>query len=231
MIAAHADTDTGLRRSGNEDSFLMQPERGLFAVADGLGGLSYGEVASRMAVEFLGAQEMGAFDDLTALVRTASGIIRRKGIELGGGTIGTTLTLAIVDGGYLRIAQVGDSVAFLTLPDGKGMQLTREHTVAEERRSAGRDDVEPYMEHVLTQCLGQEDEVVPDVFMREFPAGARLLLCSDGITKTVDRAAILESLRTSATPKVLVDGLIQAANANGGPDNSTAVAVFRAVCV
>jgi serine/threonine protein phosphatase PrpC len=227
MLLAYANTDTGLMRSGNEDSFLSLPKRGLFAVADGLGGQAYGEVASRMAVDLLCKEKADAFADLHALLQHVSASIRSRGRELGGGEIGTTLTLAIVEGGFLRIAQIGDSIAFMTAPDGTRLQLTREHTVAEERRSAGRRDIESYMEHILTQCLGQADEVMPDVLTREFPIGARLLLCSDGITKTVDRCAILETLQSAATPREAVDSLIKAANASGGPDNATAVAVFK----
>jgi serine/threonine protein phosphatase PrpC len=227
MTKSFAGTDTGLHRKGNEDSFLHQPERGLFAVADGLGGLSFGEVASKIAVDHLGAVDMAAFDDLAALVREISGKIRDKGNELGKGTIGTTLTLAIVEGMYFRIAQVGDSMAYLALPDGKNVQLTREHTLAEEYRKAGKTNIDPYLEHVLTQCLGQEAEVNPDVFVTEFPVGARLLLCSDGITKTVEDAEIYSVLRTGVDPKSIVEALIKKANERGGPDNSTVVVVFQ----
>jgi protein phosphatase len=226
MISAYAASDVGLRRECNEDAFLCLPERGLFAVADGLGGLAYGEVASRMVVEMLAAGEDESFEDMTAFVRTISETIRRKGFELGSGMIGTTLTFAMLRSGYLRIAQVGDSVAFLTTPSGESLQLTEDQTVAEERRRSGRSDIEPYMEHVLTQCIGQDGEVVPVVFMRPFPDGAHLLLCSDGITKTVDRADILKQLAAATSPAELVDSLIRKANLMGGPDNSTAVAVF-----
>ncbi|HNX05435.1 MAG TPA: protein phosphatase 2C domain-containing protein [Opitutales bacterium] len=227
MIKSYADTHPGMRRNGNEDSFLLQPERGIYAVADGLGGLSYGEVASGMAAEMLGSADMQAYEDLTGLVRGISVAIAKKGHELNSGTIGTTLTLAILDGGYARLAQVGDSLAYMVLPDGQGIQLTREQTVAEEYRRAGRTDFDPYMEHVLTQCLGQDREVMPDVFVREFPVGARMLLCSDGITKTIEDARIYEIVRTGSDPKSIVDTLISTANANGGPDNSTALVIFN----
>ena len=227
MIKSHADTHPGIRRSGNEDSFLLQPERGIFAVADGLGGLSYGEVASGMCVDMLSKSDMSASEDLTGLVRGISSAIAEKGHELNSGTIGTTLTLAIIDGGYARLAQVGDSLAYMILPSGDGIQLTREQTVAEEYRRAGRTDFDPYLEHVLTQCLGQDREVMPDVFVREFPENSRMLLCSDGITKTIDDAHIYEILRTGLDPKSIVEELIATANANGGPDNSTAVVLFN----
>lgn len=226
MIAAYAASDVGLRRERNEDAFLCLPDRGIFAVADGLGGLAYGEVASRMTVDMLAAGDDDTFEDMNVLVREISEAIRNKGRELASGMIGTTLTFALLRSGYLRIAQVGDSVAFMTTPSGDRLQLTEDQTVAEERRKAGRSDIEPYMEHILTQCIGQENEVVPVVFMRPFPEGARLLLCSDGITKTVDRADILERLAAATAPAELVDSLIQTANSMGGPDNSTAVAVF-----
>jgi len=225
-MIAFAATHTGLRRKGNEDSFLCQLEKGVFAVADGLGGLQYGEVASKMAVDFLGAQEFSTFDDLHALVRSLSADIYAKGMELCDSVIGTTLTLAVVADGYLRVAQVGDSVAFTVLPDGQGLQLTREQTVADERRRRGETNVDRYLEHVLTQCLGQKEEVVPDVLMRDFPPLSRLLLCSDGITKTVPKDLILEILREGESPQYVADFLIESANRSGGPDNSTAVVVF-----
>jgi PPM family protein phosphatase len=227
MTRSFAGTDTGLHRNGNEDSYLHQPDRGLFAVADGLGGLSYGEVASKMAVDRLASVDMLEFDDLSVLVNVISHEIWEKGQQLGKGTIGTTLTLAIVEGLYFRIAQVGDSMAYLVLPDGRNVQLTREHTLAEEYRKAGRTNIDPYLEHVLTQCLGQEGTVVPDVFVTDFPVGARLLLCSDGITKTVDDDSIYLALRGGSDPKEIVEGLIKRANDKGGPDNSTVVVVFQ----
>jgi len=225
MMMAYGDTHPGLRRSNNEDSFLCQPERGVFAVADGLGGLQYGEVASGMLVELIKAASLDDLADLQSFVRSASAKICRKGLELCSSTIGTTLTLAIVADGYLRIAQVGDSVAFMTFPGG-GLQLTREQTVAEERRHSGEIEVERYLEHVLTQCMGQSADVVPDVFTRDFPPSARLLLCSDGITKTVDRGGILDVLRNGESPESVVADLIAMANRAGGPDNSTAVVFF-----
>jgi len=228
MTKSFAGTDTGLHRNGNEDSFLHQPERGLYAVADGLGGLSYGEVASKMAVDRLASVDMLEFDDLPVLVNEISHEIWEKGQQLGKGTIGTTLTLAIVEGMYFRIAQVGDSMAFMALPDGKNLQLTREHTLAEEYRRAGRTNIDPYINHVLTQCLGQEGTVNPDVFVVDFPVGARLLLCSDGITKTVDEEDIYSALRKGSEPKEIVESLIKKANDNGGPDNSTVVVLFQA---
>lgn len=227
MIQSYADTHPGMRRGGNEDAFLHEPDRGVYAVADGLGGLSYGEVASGIAVEMLSKATAADFEDLTGLVRKISVAIAKKGAELKSGTIGTTLTLAILEGGYARLAQVGDSLAYMVLPDGTGVQLTREQTVAEEYRRAGRTNIEPYLEHVLTQCLGQEREVLPDVFVREFPVGARMLLCSDGITKTIDDASIYEAVRRGADPKSIVDALIRTANEKGGPDNSTAVVIFN----
>ncbi len=205
MIQSYADTHPGLRRGGNEDAFLHEPDRGVFAVADGLGGLSYGEVASGIAVEMLRAATAADFEDLTGLVRKISVAIAKRGAELKSGTIGTTLTLAILEGGYARLAQVGDSLAYMVLPDGTGVQLTREQTVAEEYRRAGRTNIEPYLEHVLTQWL----------------------LCSDGITKTIDDASIYEAVRSGADPKSIVDKLIRTANEKGGPDNSTAVVIFN----
>lgn len=226
MLCAFGASHPGLRRSNNEDSFLCVSERGLFAVADGLGGLMYGEVASGLLVELLDSAQEQELDDLNALALRLSEAIADKGAELCASTIGTTMTLAIVREGKLRIAQVGDSVAFLLTSEDGFRQLTTEQTVADERRRAGRIDIEPYMNHVLTQCMGQKEAVVPELLELDFPAGARLLLCSDGITKTVQDEHIHEALAECETPQRLVKELIDMANRAGGPDNSTVVAVF-----
>jgi len=135
-MKAFGGTHPGLRREKNEDSFICLPERGLFAVADGLGGLRYGEEASKLALDLVCAAKPQELEEACALVCDVSRRVYARGIELCGDMIGTTLTLAMLSDDFLRIIHVGDSVAFMTNPDGSGLQLTPEQTVA--RSSAGR---------------------------------------------------------------------------------------------
>lgn len=226
MLRAFADTHTGLRRKNNEDSFLCLPERGLFVVADGLGGLQYGEEASGNLVRLLEQEPDEAFDDLVSLAQRLSLAVHERGKELTADTIGTTMTLVQLRGERLRLAQVGDSSAYLWTSWGGLQVLTEEQTVAGQRLRDGLGGVEPYMHHVLTQCMGQREPVVPQLLELEFPKGARLLLCSDGITKTVSDELITEVLSESESVEQAVHCLIDMANRAGGPDNSTAVVVF-----
>ena len=226
IVIVAAQTDRGLCRDRNEDSFLAQPSRGLFAVADGMGGLPMGAVASRMAVDGLADAADAELSDLTAFVAGLNERIRAEGLRKTGGTIGTTLTLAHVVGTRLCIAHVGDSAAFLLTPGIAVLKLTREHTEAEERRRSGHHTL-PVHEHILTRCLGQEESLAVDVAEFDFPLGARLALCTDGITKTLDKVVIARLLTKYATPQEVAEHLVRAANENGGPDNATAVVVFN----
>ncbi len=179
-----------------------------------------------MMVELLDSASDEQLKDLREFVREASFQIRDKGRELCASSIGTTLTLLLASDGSMQIAQVGDSVAFILDPSSGFRQLTREQTLAQERILAGDKNVEAYLHHVLTQCMGQPEEVVPDVISLPLTEGSRIILCSDGITKTVADEHIEEVLRECESPAEVVKQLIDMANRAGGPDNSTVVTVF-----
>lgn len=223
---AHGATDPGLHRDRNEDAFLVDAERGLFAVADGLGGMPHGEVASQLAVARLREASDLDLRDLDELFNQINRTVRREGLKLSGGNgIGTTLTAAIVRDGVATIGHVGDCAAFVVSP-GEARQVTHDQTIAEQMRSTGEAPVPEYLNHILTQCLGQSGTVAVEMLTLPFSEGSRLLLCSDGVTKVIEAAEILETMAGAQQPSALVGWLIDTANERGGPDNSTAVALF-----
>ena len=234
QIAAFAATDTGLARSGTEDSHLKG--RTVFAVADGLGGHQGGEVASAAAIEGLASLDGRDFADPTdaaeALVAAALDANRAimeqasKEPELLG--MGTTLTAAaLVGGDRLQLAHVGDSRAYL-LRDGRLEQLTTDHTLVGELVRRGRLTADQAAMHpersVLTRAVGLDPDLegdAPDPVGLE-PAD-QVLLCSDGLTETVAEQRIAATLAEHGDGDDACRALVAAANQAGGPDNITVV--------
>lgn len=232
-----ARTDVGIVRSGNEDSYLMLADRGLFIVADGMGGHAAGEVASEMAVHIV-SREIGSLRGLPdaqagerisrALVTANGAIFERTLAEHDKRGMGTTATvLALLPGRYL-IGQVGDSRAYL-LRDGELLQLTRDHSYVQEQVDAGlltpeQARVHPYS-NVITRCVGAGSEVVPDLYFGQLRAGDVLLLASDGLTGMLEDEQLARILSDPQGPQAWVDRMITEANRRGGLDNITTIVV------
>jgi protein phosphatase len=233
-IGAFAATDTGLVRSGNEDSYYKGAT--VFAVADGLGGHQAGEVASAIAAQAVAALDGQELPDpaaaaaaLVAAAREANRSIMEQAVadEARFG-MGTTLTAAaLVAGGRLQLAHVGDSRAYL-LRDGRLTQCTRDHTVVAELVRHGRMTAEQAAVHpersVLTRAVGLDPGLevdTPDPV--ELAAGDQVLLCSDGLTETVADERIAALLAAADDGDGACRALVDAANAAGGPDNVTVV--------
>lgn len=211
-----AATDVGLVREANEDSFLVLPEVGVVAVADGLGGHAAGEVASALAVDALrrglgdavpAAQEEEVPGLLADAVHAAhAAVVDDADRDPARRGMGTTLVVAHVRRGRAWVAHVGDSRAYLRGGDGF-VQLTRDHGLG----------------GMLTQALGL-GEVAADVVEVDTAPGDRLLLCTDGLTDTTDEAEIARLLG-DGDPQQACDALVQAALRGGGVDNVTVVVV------
>ncbi len=199
----------------------------LAAVADGMGGLSFGDQAAQLAIDGLRARlaaglpadsaVWGAwFDEINAEVSALGARISpNRGI-------GSTLTVAAATGACLLIAHVGDSAVF-RFRDGKLEQLNAEHTLAAAMRARGESPVPPSASHALTSCLGLPRLPQKQVLETDLRRGDRLLLCSDGLTKPVAEATIAATLAAAAAPEQTVQTLIALANQAGGPDNITVV--------
>ncbi|MGI8842834.1 MAG: Stp1/IreP family PP2C-type Ser/Thr phosphatase [Gemmatimonadaceae bacterium] len=226
-------------RSGNEDNFRfdVNANRGLFIVADGMGGHAAGEVASEMAVELL-TRELATIPDegdrerqarIGDALRLANKNIHERTIdETEKHGMGTTVSALILKDGRYFIGQVGDSRVYL-LRDGELKQLTKDHSYVQEQVDAGvltpeQARYHPYS-NVITRCVGSASEVKPDTLVGDVRDGDVFLLATDGLTGMVDDRRLFRLLSSRATPQRVVEALIAEANGRGGLDNITAIVV------
>jgi protein phosphatase len=230
-------TDVGIIRSGNEDNYLMVPDRGVFIVADGMGGHAAGEVASEMAVRII-ARELGANKGVSdaeaaermrnAIIEANSAIFQRTLNEHDKRGMGTTATAMVIIGSHYLIGQVGDSRAYL-LRDGDFVQLTKDHSYVQEQVDAGYLSPEEARTHpysnVITRCVGANVDVSPDVYAGVLRPNDLYLLASDGLTGMIEDGDLHAILFTGKDPQDLVGELIDEANRRGGLDNITAILI------
>jgi serine/threonine protein phosphatase PrpC len=233
-LRAGATTDVGRVRTINQDSFLVLDDRGLYAVADGMGGHQGGEVASTLAVDALRATFVGGTSDaLAEAIEEANLRIHERGEadpDLQG--MGTTVVAVAVveddDGGSLLIANVGDSRGYL-FRDGDLTQLTEDHSmvadlVREGRITEAEAEVHP-QRNIVTRVLGVYDQVDIDLWPVDVVRGDRLLLCSDGLFNEVAADQTASVLRRLSDPQEAADELVRLANEGGGRDNITVLVV------
>lgn len=230
-------TDVGIVRSGNEDNYLILPERAMFIVADGMGGHAAGEVASEMAVQIIarelgdarGLEEMDAVQRMRRAIREANAaIFQRTLTEHDKRGMGTTATVLTLLGARYLIGQVGDSRAYL-LRDGKLTQLTKDHSYVQEQVDAGYLSPEEARTHpysnVITRCVGANNDVAPDTYAGSIRENDIILLASDGLTGMIDDPELHELLMQPSEPEELVDALVAEANRRGGLDNITVIVI------
>jgi PPM family protein phosphatase len=225
-------SDTGRRRRRNEDNYVVAPP--LFAVADGMGGAQAGEVASQLAASALEAGDPEALEGtkrLDALIQEANRrIFDRASTDPTASGMGTTMTVALVEGMTVAIGHVGDSRAYLVR--GEQMeQLTEDHSLVNELLKTGKLSEEEAQVHpqrsVITRAVGTDPDVDVDVFTIEAEEGDIFLICSDGLSDMVEDEQILELVHANRDDlDKAVKALVSAANRGGGEDNITAVA-FR----
>jgi len=234
-----ARTDVGMIRSGNEDNFAVRDwgNRGLFIVADGMGGHAAGEVASEMAVQTIEREletlrdpnDNEAEEKVAEALREANRNIHDRTItEVDKQGMGTTASVLMVWESKYLIGQVGDSRVYL-LRDGELQQLTKDHSYVQEQVDAGfltpeQARYHPYS-NVITRCVGASPEVEPDIYQGEVRIGDLFLVASDGLTGMVDDRRLQILLMSRAAPERKVHALIAEANGRGGLDNITAIVV------
>lgn len=220
-------TDVGRGRPENEDNFLVDPEHGLYAVADGMGGHRAGEVASAVALETLKDAYLGG-QRLDEAVAAANAVVFARGADdasLRG--MGTTLTAIALQGASTAVlGHVGDSRAYL-MRDGAVTQVTDDHSLVEQLVREGRLTPEEAQNHpqraIITRALGVDSEVQVDTYRIDLRPGDRLLICSDGLTNMLSDDTIASALRRHADPQQAADTLVDMANQAGGDDNITVV--------
>lgn len=217
----------GLHRRSQQDSVLVDPAQGLFAVADGMGGHAYGDEASQLALDVLaGAVAKGHPLDLAARMADRAILKKWQGLNLSKKP-GTTLTAVLWREGAPQWVSVGDSRLYTWSAEG-----LRQVTVDDTMAGASGLPVDPYWQNMLLQALGGNYDGVLDVHAGILPADPGiLLLCSDGLTKMVPDPEIAARLGScEATPESLdraALSLLEAALAAGGSDNVSIVLVAR----
>jgi protein phosphatase len=235
-----ARTDVGMVRSGNEDNFDsdVNATRGVFIVADGMGGHAAGEVASLMAVETVMREvaDIREIDPAGKAAGLVAGALRAANRNIYDRTLtepdkhgmGTTASVLVLDDGKYLIGQVGDSRIYL-LRDGALHQITKDHSYVQDQIDSGllrpeQAKYHPYS-NVITRCVGASEEVDPDIFRGETKPGDVFLLASDGLTGMVDDRRLHTLLISRTDPERKVHALISEANGRGGLDNVTAIVV------
>jgi protein phosphatase len=246
-ISSSGRTEVGCVRQHNEDNFLIQPDLGLFVVADGLGGHAAGEVASRIVVE-----KISQFIDHTVeRERTwpvdydvnlsydgnrlkAALLLADRGIQSDikqnpeRESMGSTVVACLVAGERATLLHVGDSRAYL-LNAGGIRQITRDHSWVAEQVANGVLTPDEARRHpfrnVITQALGNGGDLEMTVQEIQIHEMDRILLCSDGLSGMIQDQDIWEIVQNAPDVDQAADKLITRAMENGGEDNITVVIV------
>lgn len=224
-------TDKGLKRAGNQDSYLIDERLGLFIVADGVGGHMGGEVASALAVEtvreVIGHPKATDFQPKQVLMQAyeeaSHRIFDRATQETRLSGMGTTMVTGYVRNSNIYIANVGDSRAYLYRKPYV-WQLTEDHSLINEQIRLGLLTEEQARKvigkNVITRSVGFERDVFPDVIEREVSEGDVYIFCSDGLSGMITDAQILQIMSETSIEKT-AEILIEQALAHGGEDNVT----------
>jgi protein phosphatase len=224
-----ARSDRGLIRDGNQDSVYAGPR--LLAVADGMGGMAAGDVASNIVISAIAPlDEDVAPDNLIDALRGAVGVANqqlRETVEanprLDG--MGSTLTGMLFSGSKLGLVHIGDSRAYL-LREGEFAQITKDDTYVQILVDEGRITPEEAGAHpqrsLITKAMDGRD-IEPEYSVRQVLPGDRYLICSDGLSSVVSAETIAQTMREYVDPKQCVDRLLALALRGGGPDNITII--------
>jgi serine/threonine protein phosphatase PrpC len=242
-LAFGIKTDVGRKRERNQDNVTklvpddakVLEERGaLFVVCDGMGGHAAGEVAAELGVNtirevYFASEGTDVITSIAQAIKAANDAIyslARSHTEYGG--MGTTCVTLVIAGGRAYIVNIGDSRAYI-IRDGEMRQVTQDHSWVGEQVRMGLLTEEQARVHahrnVITRSLGTLPNITADLFVESLRDGDRVMLCSDGLHGYVEEKALMQEVVTQESPEIAVNNLIDMANANGGPDNISAIVV------
>lgn len=227
---SHAVSHVGTVRKVNEDACLSRPGRGVWVVADGMGGHSAGDVASRQIVEAI--EQVPAQSGLAALATALEIALRQVNADLirlahdsDKHTIGSTVVVLALHGRHALLVWAGDSRIY-RMRKGRFEQLTQDHAMVEDMVEAGlisRAEAENHPQaNRITRAIGAMEELYLDMDIHEVQPGDRFLLCSDGLYKDASEPALARILKGKGdTAKAAVDLALE----NNARDNVTVVTV------
>jgi Serine/threonine protein phosphatase len=223
-------TDVGLRRKVNEDSLLVRTERGLWAVADGMGGHDAGDVASLQVTESL--LNLPPADNLDELVESAVTALKQVNEDLialaGAGSqrsIGSTVVGLAIANGQFRCFWAGDSRGY-RLRDRQIVQLTRDHSLVQDLVDSGMLQPDEAVDHpnsnIITRAVGVAEELKVDTVSGDVQRGDQFLLATDGVTRLITDEELALEL-SSNRPADAARKLIEVVLSRGAPDNASLI--------
>jgi len=233
-----AVTDTGRTRDTNEDCLAAIPEWGVFVVADGVGGLAAGDVASRQVCDTIRSQvgDFEAFNgkisdtfintSVRSAIDTANTWIRNEAESRevrGMGTTVVLLALSAENADQAIALHAGDSRLY-RLRDQQLQQLTEDHSIAGQL-GVNEDTLHPFMQGVITRAVGIQPEVELDETPVDVKVGDVFMVCSDGLTRMVNDNILQEMLLVDRSLDDCAREMVELANASGGYDNITVILV------
>lgn len=241
-VLVSGDTNIGMKRKTNQDSILIHNSNKFYAVADGMGGHNGGDIASQMSVallpKFIDTKKatLAPVELIDQAIRHVNKSIYRHSLEnkeLTG--MGTTISALMFDKNQAHVANIGDSRVYL-FNNHKMFQLTRDHSLVQERLNIGFYDREGArkdpQKNVLVRTVGYEEEVEVDIYQYKISKNDLFLICSDGLHGKVADQDITHIIN-SHIPNVaaanqedldkVVAMLIEQANLNGGQDNISVI--------
>lgn len=241
MLKIYSKSDIGLVRQSNEDAcksgFL--PDGAAWAVVcDGMGGVNGGDVASGIAVNLISERIINGYsaemdgEEIQSLISEAvldanDAVHARAGENQALNGMGTTVVVAVISDGMAHISHAGDSRAYLITPEGI-RQLTTDHSMVQEMVEKGDLTAQQAKKHpqknVITRALGVDSYLQADYREILFPAGSRLLICTDGLTNYLDEKQIF-LLSKELNADDLTGRLVALAKQAGGSDNITVTVV------
>lgn len=239
-------TDVGCVRANNEDNFGFDSRYGIFVVCDGMGGQAAGEVASKMGVDIMldyfrretpsssgplsiSTPSSAGVHSLANAIQLANQTIFEAGQQENGQSgMGSTIVAALLRGGSLAIGHVGDSRIYL-MRRGEIQQLTEDHSWVMEQVRLGyitREQAEKSeLQNIILRALGSQEAVEADVEDMVVLPGDLLLMTSDGLTRHVKDAEILEIVQRATNLEQACSELVETAKQRGGDDNITCLLV------
>jgi serine/threonine protein phosphatase PrpC len=246
VLEACGKSDVGFVRENNEDAFFVDKVRGIFIVADGVGGEQAGEVASNLAIEetvhyleerwgYLEECRQGKYKDdaifkfFADAVRHACKMVHQKGCENPQySKMASTFTMALNMGTRILVCHVGDSRAYLISNAGVH-QISEDHTLAKDFIKKGlirkEDESSSPLSNVLTRAIGTYSSVEVDCVLISVFGGDKIILCTDGVSNYLKDEEDLVELVNSQKVSVDVGNLIHFSLMNKGEDNATAIVI------
>lgn len=234
-VVSIGKTDTGLRRSNNEDAFFVDQQLGVCALADGMGGAAAGELASQLfastAREVFSVHKAETEEQQLDLLQRTYELANERILEHvkenpGHAGMGCTAELLRFYDQKFVLGHVGDSRTYL-FRGGELKQLTRDHSLVQDQLDLGLITPEEARKHrlrnVILRAVGTKEDLAVDFVRGRLLPGDIFLLCSDGLTDMLEDGAIQGVLSVASTVGQKVETLVEMANAAGGNDNVTVI--------